>query len=68
VNDSLHCPACGATVVHGAAMCSVCRTSLDWPDPDEPARPPAGFTAIVLAAIVLLAVVGAALVVLAVAR
>lgn len=30
--NTYSCPACGASLLEGSAMCSVCKTSIDWQD------------------------------------
>ena len=55
------CPSCGALLLEGSEMCSVCKTSIDW-DEGKPAVATAGRALKRVAIIVLITVAAAALV------
>ena len=59
------CPACGALLVEGVAMCSACRADIDWQG-GQPVITSAGLALKRVAIIVLIAVIAAALVLTAI--
>jgi|PlaIllAssembly_1097288.scaffolds.fasta_scaffold2514631_1 hypothetical protein len=63
--NTFKCPACGAPLVEGSAMCSVCKSGIDWQG-GQPVTTLAGRAILRVVIVILIAVVAAALVLAAI--
>jgi hypothetical protein len=63
--NTFKCPACGASLMVDSAMCSVCKSEIDW-RVGQPVIASAGQALKRVAVIILIAVVAAALVLTAI--
>lgn len=63
--DTYQCPACGASLLKGSTMCSVCKSDIDWQG-CQPVTTSAGRAFRHVVIVILIAVVAVALVLAAI--
>ena len=63
--DTYKCPACGASLIEGSTLCSVCKSDIDWQG-GQPVITSAGSAFRHVVIVILIAVVAAALVLAAI--